>query len=516
MDEQLLLNKAWQAINAKQGGDAFNYCHSLTEQYPNFAAGWHVSSYLAFMARDYDKAITDIDFALQLQPQQFVFIYAKAQMLQQLGQRKLAVHVLTTLASTDNLSLQQLSDLAFIYSSLEQHQASASCYQQALQISPKQADLHFNYGAELKFLGELKQAKKHFKIATKLNPNDSEAKLQLAQIAKATAEDNQLSQIKVALAKASTALDIAKLHYASAKELEDLEQYSASFSALQLGANAFRNSFNYDISHDLELLELIQQNYQSIEDGDSVVGEGAVFVLGLPRTGSTLVERIISNHPQVDIAGELNCFNQALVAQVKQYSEVSNQQQLIGQSSKVNFEALGQNYMARADGYRAEGQYFIDKFPLNSLYIGAIAKALPKAKIVYVARHPMDTCYAIYKQLFNQGYPFSYELTELARYMVAHHKLMQHWQQLLGDKLFTISYEQLVNEPQSQSQQMYQYLGLDFKPEYCQLSANKQASTTASAAQVRGKVYTSSVAKWRHYEGQLSEAKQIFEQAGMM
>ena len=188
---------------------------------------------------------------------------------------------------------------------------------------------------------------------------------------------------------------------------------------------------------------------------------------------------------------------------------------LIEATSKIDFAQLGQNYIQSTRPDTNNHPRFIDKLPLNSLYVGLIRLALPNAKIIYVQRHPMDTFYAIFKQCFTQGYPFSYDLTELCQYQIAHHKLMKHWQQELAQDLYSLSYESLVGDIEGETRKLLNYCDLSWQNECIEFHQNKTATTTASAAQVRQPLYSSSIGKWKKFSQQLSDVKQQFEAAGI-
>ena len=186
-------------------------------------------------------------------------------------------------------------------------------------------------------------------------------------------------------------------------------------------------------------------------------------------------------------------------------------------SLKMDFSRLGRNYIAAArQATDSTSPHFIDKLPLNFLYCGLIHRALPNAKIIHMVRNPLDTCYAVYKTLFGQAYPFSYDLDELANYYIAYRKLMTHWQKVIPGVIIDIAYEDVVADFEQQARRLIDNCGLDWEPECLEFHKSKAVSTTASAVQIRQPVYTSSIQKWRYYERQLAPLKARLVAAGLV
>ncbi|NNL96267.1 MAG: sulfotransferase, partial [Xanthomonadales bacterium] len=180
-----------------------------------------------------------------------------------------------------------------------------------------------------------------------------------------------------------------------------------------------------------------------------------------------------------------------------------DKESLVEQSSRADFEALGQTYLEGTRGLGEAGPLLIDKTPLNFLYLGIIYLALPGARVIHLRRHPMDSCFAMYKTLFRAGYPFSYDLDDLGTYYVAYRRLMAHWRQVLPGFIHDVSYEDLVKQQEATSRSMLEFCGLDWEEQVLDFHRNRGAAATASAAQVRQPIYSSSVGRWRYFESHL-------------
>ncbi len=237
----------------------------------------------------------------------------------------------------------------------------------------------------------------------------------------------------------------------------------------------------------------------------------------MPRTGTTLVERIIGSHSDVESAGELPNFSQMMTKMVRAQAagrEVS-QEEMIAASLQLDMRQLGESYIESTRGLTGDTVHFIDKLPFNYLNVGLIRLALPNAKIVHVTRDPMDTCYAVFKTLFQRAYPFSYDLEDLGNYFVAYRRLMDHWYTLFPDSMHTVAYEDLVENTQTESRRLLDYCGLTWQEQVSEFHRSDAPSMTASASQVRQPVYRSSVGKWRNYEKELLPLSGILESAGI-
>jgi tetratricopeptide (TPR) repeat protein len=518
--EQLLAT-FWSRYNSQQLTQAQAVSTQLTTNFASFSPGWHAASVVNLGVQQNKLALQHIDKALTLNPQNTIFLLHKIRVLLALSDRENAKNLAITLSQKQQTNPTILAELALLLNSLGLYQASLTCYQQALLIQPDNPGLLFNLASLQRYMGLLSEAEVTLDRLITLNPHDSEAWLLRSGLRRQQHNNHHIDDLKNAIQnQQGEPISQAQLYYALGKEQEDLQRYDECFSAYQQGALVRRRNMQYSLTNDLATLNkitdvfthnLLQQNIK----GSSTTQP--IFILGLPRTGSTLVERIIGSHSDVHSAGELNNFALQMMAQLRQTQRPPvNKLELIEMTSKLDFAKLGEDYIGSTQPDTSTHARFIDKLPLNSLYVGLIHLAMPHAKIIHVQRHPLDSCYAIYKQLFTHGYPFSYDLNELAQYQIAHHKLMQHWQKVLPGVMHVVQYEKLVADFPVESKTLLAYCDLPWQPQCGQFEQNSAAATTASAAQVRQPIYNSSVGKWRHFSTQLASVRQQFEQAGIL
>ena len=418
-----------------------------------------------------------------------------------------------------------------MFSKLSLTKESITQYRKAIALDDKNNDHYYSLAAVLRHAGELVSAEENLDKAVELNPLDIDSHALKVDLRKQTHDHNSIDSLTTLLNKNLAPKDKVQVYFALAKSYEDLADPEKSFTNVELGNNLRRKHLNYAIETDQQTMTKITQVFDQTWLGKNTAAATdnteqtltPIFVLGMPRTGSTLTDRILTASDEVFSGGELSDFAQLLTAQVNQLQAPSNQQKpsFIEAASQIDFKQLGQNYLSAVKARFSEVDlggnigFFTDKLPFNYLYLGLIKKALPNAIIIHITRHPMDTCYAIYKTLFQQAYPFSYDLKELGEYFIQYQKLMNHWSSLKNIDIHQVNYEQLVSSPIPTGQALYQFCGLEWQDKFIKAKSHQGIVNTASASQVRQDIHQHSVQKWRQYEQQLAPLKTQLQQAGI-
>lgn len=513
--------RVWTLIEKKDLRQAASECERLNQQYPDFASGWHTRSQLAQKLNNPAMALAAIDKALAFDADNTDWLLQRAVCLKNLGQMEPLSALVEKLSLSDLSSAYQSSTLAMLMTLLGLHESALRHYEKAVSLDPDEAKHFFNIACLQRTLGDIQAAEQNFNKAISLDPSQFEAYKLRSELRRQTPANNHVASLE-RLLDDGIADQRGKVNacYALAKELEDLGESKRSFHYLKTGADTRRSLMQYDVQRDLDTIGLIRNTFVpdlfdgSIEGNDNAE---AIFVLGMPRTGTTLVERILSSHTDVYAAGELNNFAVQMMSLVKPLArgQKLSRDALVGLSTKLDFSKLGGAYIDSTRPFTGLTPRFIDKLPLNYLYTGLIHLALPNARIINLERHPLDTCYAIYKQLFLDAYPFSYDLEELGRYYVAYHQLMAHWRAVLPGVVHTVEYEKLVGDVEHESRRLLDYCGLGWQPQCLKYYENPDASATASTVQVRQPVYQSSVGRWRDYRQQLAPLIDVLEAAGI-
>lgn len=444
-----------------------------------------------------------------------------ADFLQRTGCYGAARHYLQQVMPHRQLQPGRIAAMAGICAEMEDYLLAAQLWQEACLTEP--GNLYFKHQQILTlfFLNRIDEAESLLAELLTLLPANGTLLHLRSTLRKATAEHNHVDELKLQLQSATHQVkDKIGVCFALAKEAEDLALWQDSFRYLAEGAALKRSTLNYNVKTELDSFQAIAKVYDAkvCQSVSGIKDAAAIFVLGLPRTGTTLVERILSSHTKVASLGEFQYFPKQLVETVIHTTAPATQpgHTLIERSVGADFNRLGTNYLKAAAEKSMGAEFYVDKLPFNFMYCGMIAKALPQAKMVHLVRDPMDTCYAILKTLFHQVYSFSYQLEELADYYIGYHNLMLHWQKVLPEKILLVSYEQLVQNTATEAQRLLQFCGLDWQDQVLQFHLQDAASSTASAAQIRQPVHQDSLNKWRQFATELEPLRIKLEQAGIV
>ncbi len=406
-----------------------------------------------------------------------------------------------------------------IYERIGLHGLAWPLFQAANNIQKDAAPIETNLAGAAAKVGEMEIAKKYYTKLLAENPTHQRNHFELSRLSRAE-DELHIEEMKTLLNKNRE--DGAKnifLYFALAKEYEDLGQWEQAYHYLGLGnkyAAQQAKIAGYEIHKDTGLVQAIVETNSDewlMKKGEAKLeGSAPIFVTGLPRTGTTLVERIIGAHSEVESVGESFFLDLAIKRAAGALNSRDVTAEIIRRAAKQSSAEILSDYMS-AIGYRRSGcPYFVEKLPLNFLNIGFILKAMPEAKVLILDRKPMDACYAMFKQPY---FRFSYDLTWLAEYYLAFDKLRKHWDAIAGDRIIAVSYEALVHNPEDEIRSMISKLGLDFQASCLDFHLSTAASATASFAQIRRRAHTGSVNKWTNLRDYLQPLTRTLEAAGL-
>ena len=430
------------------------------------------------------------------------------------AQQAIAAHV----DALQSPAADQLAEAAYWYCQANDFTAAATCYQRACEQSPEHATYHYNLATTLRITGDIAGAQKALDRHISKQPSDAEAYWLRVQLARQSGDPVHISRLMALTTGANPPKQRVHAWYALGKVLEDSGDDAACFNAYQAGANLRRQYLKYEVASDKAIMQAIERTFsrqwfEATPGGHQ--GEGVVFIVGMPRSGTTLVENLLGAHTGVAMGGELNAFASAMMAQVAIAGQPGSVQASISQASQGDFRAMGQAYQRAVQDYRQGLPVLTDKLPLNFLYLGLIAKALPAAKIIHVRRDPMDTIWSVYKHLFAHAYPFSYQLNEIAEYYKAYRALMAHWEGLLGNRILSVSYESLARRPADTMRNVANFCDLSYDDACLNFYQRNTSVTTGSAVQVREPVNTRSIGQWQRFSSQLAKVRETLVSAGL-
>lgn len=494
---------------------------ALVDQYPEISLAWQSLSEVAEAAKKPLLACKAGLKAVSLSPTDPYALIQLARSYLLMGQSGKALVAGKKALQHKKIKPAALDRLGVALFKCGETELALDCHQQAYDADPGNDHFLRNYAAALYIMGQMEEAERLYRALLQRSPGDYEALASLALVKTVTSENNHISQLKDALSNVRANYVAIKhlLCYALAKELEDIKDYPQSFKYLAQGAELRRSLVDYHEKDMLQAMARLRSLEPSFFSSPSECCENdeAIFIVGMPRSGTTLVEQIISSHSEVFSAGELQNFTlvaQQLVNYVAEENPLDAA--LMDRLEQADFKQLGDWYIQSTRPRTGHSRYFIDKLPANSLFCGYIHKALPKAKIILLDRHPLDVCYANLKTTFKYGYEYSYQQEETARFYLEWKKLMDYWQKVIPQGCFyKISYEELVANQELESRKLLAFCGLDWQDSCLEFYKGRKGVATASAAQVRKPIYKTSVAKWKHYETQLQPMISILKEGGV-
>lgn len=407
---------------------------------------------------------------------------------------------------------EALDGLAYYARRLGRHALSKQLYERATQDRPHDAQLWYNLATAERSLGELEKAHAASAQALALQPDHMPAVLLRSEVRTATPDENHVGDLKARLSSNSNNRQRMFLAYAAGKELHDLGRYAEAFEAFAKGAAARRKALSYDVATDerkiARIIEVFGANTTQATPASSA-HDRHIFIVGLPRSGTTLVERILGSLPDVESNGETDNFSNALLQSAPPLPG-----DVFQRCAAAPADQVARRYEALA-GRPNRDTRVIEKLPLNYLYVGAIARSFERSPIVWVRRHPLENCFAMFRTLFGEGYPFSYDFGDLARYYAAYDRLMRHWVAVMPGRMIEIAYEDLVSAPALAGAELARRCNLKWMDEALDLGRNTSASLTASAAQIRGSIYSSSTEMRRRYHAELAPLAKRLKELGI-
>lgn len=481
MDVNAALLLARIAINAHCFDDAEQLLLKITEIAPRFVAAWHdLSSVLKELNR-YEEAVVALEHAVTLDQNNPVTHYFLGAALAMAAQPERAIE----------------------------------SYQKAVALDSALTGAHIGLGHVLKTVGDQAGGIAAYRRAIALRPNFGETYYSLANLKTFQFNDAEIADMASRLDDAALPVD-CQVHFAFTlgKAFEDKKDFDQSFHYYARANKAHRDSIAYDpvqteIAHQ-KMKEAFGSTFFD-QQAASVAGcqrPDPIFILGLPRSGSTLLEQILASHSLVDGTSELPDIS--MIAQSITDKRSGRSFPLsMPELSPDALTAFGEQYLAQTKRHRGQAPFFTDKMPNNFAYVGFIKAILPNAKIIDARRHPMDSCIGCFKQHFAKGQTFTYDLFELGAFYLEYEQLMAHWDEVLPGQVLRVQYESVVADLETQVRRILDFCGLEFEDNCVHFHETKRAVRTASSEQVRQPIYQGSVATWKRFGSHLDELRQV-------
>ena len=498
-------------------------CRQFLQNNKRHVEGMCLLAEIGIELKIYDDAEFLLASALELAP---THIYARSQYLNlliRIGKYKAAEQQVETLLheQPDNLNFKVAK--ANVLTGLGEISQAIAFFEQAIAQSELQnspvAGFHLQLGHAFKAKGDITKAIAAYQQAYKLEPSYGDAFWSLANTKTYRFSDEEITQMQDQQDVEGLALtDKIQLHFATGKAYEDRQEYNQAFQSYQQGNDLQHAHNGFDINKiEQQVAEQIKYCTPELFKNRGDLGLNTpdpIFIVGLPRAGSTLLEQILASHSQVDGTMELhNILGLAARLRGRNQNNQANQESQypknLHEIKPDYFKRFGQQFIDETQVYREHAPLFIDKMPNNFLHIGLIRLILPNAKIIDARRAPMACCFSGFKQLFAEGQDFSYNLEDIARYYQAYLKLMAHWQQVLPDFVLTVNHEDVVDNLEKQVRRILDFCGLAFEQSCLDFHKTKRNIKTPSSEQVRQPIYKSATEQWRHFEQHLAPLKKV-------
>lgn len=514
--------KALRALSSRDFTAAQRACERLLEIEPNFAGADFVAAVCSLESGKPADAAGGFARATALDPERAEYWAQYARCLAELGRHADARACVERAAALPRRDALTLDTLGNVLTRLGRHAEAATQFEAAVGFQPDNPQFHYNLATALLFCGELARAAAAYERVLELDPDNARAHLALADMQDGAPSAERIARLEGALARAGGHVDQALiLRQALAKSLEAGGDTAQAFTHWEQGKNAKKAELRYTIAEDNAIFSAFERAFATRDTLDQRPGEPSaapVFVLGLPRSGTTLVERMLASHSAIASGGELLYFPFSVSEAGASRSRNLIDPEALPQALRQDPAAIGRRYLELARTVVGDAGRFIDKLPLNFFFIGFIRQALPNAKIVCLRRGALDTCFASFRQLFALNfahYRYALSLADTAEYFARFETLMAHWDELFPNAICHVRYERLVSEPESECRRLLDYLGLEFEPAVLDFANNTTPVATASAVQVRRPLHRGSVGAWRRYARQLEPLRQCLEALGV-
>jgi tetratricopeptide (TPR) repeat protein len=500
-----------------------------------------------YKSEKYEELILKSKILIKKFPEQIIFHNAASLSLSALGKNEEAKKILKKALGVSPNDINVLNNLGLIYFNTNENEIARTYFEKALSINEKFVDVLINLGnlnlkenkiqlAKANYekaleinssneknesifvglaqffhqTGDFQNALIYYKKAKDINPKNFLADREISTIYKyKNKDDPHIKEMENRLKIENDKKVLMNLSFALAKAYEDLREYKKSFNFLKYANDAADKTIDYNINNDVELFSKIKNIYNKIKNKPSLKSEKKIiFILGMPRSGTTLAEQIISSHADVYGCGELTFLSEGINKYL--FNDEKKIEENFDHYLENSLHAIQKHYLDKIKIFDYNKKFITDKAPLNFRWIGIIKNIFPNSKIIHCSRNKMDTCFSNYKNFFSSSLlGFTYNLQKLGKYYTLYEDLMLFWKEHFGKNIFDLDYENIIINQKDQTRKLLDFCELDWDENCLSPQKNKKIISTASIAQARLPVYKSSINKWKNYSEELIELKKI-------
>jgi tetratricopeptide (TPR) repeat protein len=467
-------------IQVSRYEDAKNLLERALELAPDFTLARNNYAVVLFRRQELTEALEQVDLLLKEDPNNPRYLILKGSVLVRMGT----------------------------------HLPALSIFEKILESYPRQAAAQLSYGHTLKTVGRVEESISAYRKAIEISPTIGEAYWSLANLKTFRFADEDIAAMRAAITlEGGDADDQSHIAFALGKALEDRREYNESFKYYKRGNAIRRIEHIFDpkknMFNSVRQIHTCTAGFFEQRAGQGCQAPDPIFIVGLPRAGSTLLEQILASHSSVEGTAELPdiiAISRELGGRKKD-NPATLYPEILAELSPQKLQKLGEDYLESTRIQRSDTPFFIDKMPNNFLHIGLIHLILPRAKIIDARRHPMAGCFAGYKQLFAKGQTFTYDLTDVGHYYRNYVKVMDHWDEVLPGRVLRVQYEDMVADSDTQIRRVLEHCELPFEEQCLRFYETDRAIRTPSAEQVRQPIFQEGLEQWRHYETHLNPLK---------
>jgi len=469
---------------------------------------------LAFKSGNHDIAEAVLTKALKLDPTYSLVWANLAQVFSVTGQLDKAKKSFKNILNMDPKNGLIWAEYGTVLTKLANYREGRDAYLKALEFKPDSPRVHLSLGHVYKTMGEINASINSYKNTIVQNNLSGEAYWSLANLKTYSFSENEIKDMEETLKGDMSDIERSQMHFALGKAYEVKKDFDRSFRNYYEGNKVKKGLIKYssdDTSYNTKrILDFFSKENINNLSKSSTNNPDPIFVLGMPRSGSTLVDQIISSHSKVDGTQELPNI-------IKIAAELNNDKQnsypeVLKELDDLKISRLGKDYISETTWARDNAPFFIDKMPNNFIHIGLIKTILPNAKIIDTRRDPMDTCFSCFKQFFARGQLFTYSMEDLGNYYTDYIRAMNHWHKVYGKDIFTVHYDDVINKTEETIRELIDYCNLPFEQECLEFYKSSRPVKTPSAEQVRQPIYKSGLNYWKNYEKHLLPLKKIIDE----
>ncbi len=494
-----------------------------------------------FKAGDYHYTIKETQILLKKLPDNIFLINLIGSSYQNLGNLKMAADAFVYILNLDNKNIAAYNNLGNVFKTQKKFEEAKENYTKALEINPlfinavinlgnlyfelndfqnatdqylkaikindKNALAHYNLGLVYQSIGEFNSSKKEFERVLEINPSNTNADKMISRFTKYTKENDHLKKMEEKLENLDlNDLQKVNLFFSLGKAYEDITDYEKSFYFLKKANDTKKNLINRDFKNDFKTFNNLKnffEKYNLSNETDAHKNEKIIFILGLPRSGTSLIEQIISSHSKVHGCGELDFIHK--IVRTNFYNQGVLDNSMLSNLDNTKIKRLAKSYLDFVQKFEPKSKVFTDKAPLNFAWIGIIKILLPNSKIIHCSRNAKDNILSLYKNDFDDRLNFSYDFNDLEVFYKEYLSLMKFWKNKFKNQIYEANYEKFLENPEDEIKKLLNFCDLDYEKNCLNFYKTKRPIKTVSSAQARQPIYKSSILSYQKYEKYMKE-----------